>query len=103
MAKLGFLAGAGLGYVLGARAGRERYEQIRQMTRRAWHNPRVQRQAANAQAVVSEKASQAQDAVSEKASHAASYVQEAVKEQVHGMTGHGETAPGSTGTTPPRP
>ncbi|MFS3128462.1 YtxH domain-containing protein [Nocardioides sp. Bht2] len=103
MGKLGFLAGAGVGYVLGARAGRERYEQIKHLTQRAWHNPRVQRQAAHAQAVVAEKASQAQNVVSEKATHAASYVQEAVKEQVHGMAGHGETAPGSSGTTPPRP
>ncbi len=34
MAKLSFLAGFGAGYVLGARAGRERYEQIR----RAYHS-----------------------------------------------------------------
>ena len=30
VAKLSFLAGFGAGYVLGSRAGRERYEQIRQ-------------------------------------------------------------------------
>jgi hypothetical protein len=34
VAKLSFLAGFGAGYVLGARAGRDRYEQIR----RAWEN-----------------------------------------------------------------
>jgi hypothetical protein len=34
VAKLSFIAGFGAGYVLGARAGRERYEQIR----RAWHS-----------------------------------------------------------------
>ena len=35
VAKLSFLAGFGAGYVLGSRAGRERYEQIR----RAWAMP----------------------------------------------------------------
>jgi len=31
MGKLGFFAGFGAGYVLGSRAGRERYEQIRRL------------------------------------------------------------------------
>lgn len=107
MAKLGVLVGAGIGYVLGARAGRERYDQIKQLTRRVWRDPRVQKQASHAQAVVGDKASQAQEMVTEKATHAASYVQEAVKEQVHGMTGRGGSDNGSgsgtstgTGTTP---
>lgn len=42
MGKLGFILGAGVGYVLGARAGRERYEQIEQQARRVWRDPRVQ-------------------------------------------------------------
>ena len=50
MAKLSFLAGFGAGYVLGAKAGRGRYEQIR----RAWHHakddPRLQSMAGVAQA-----------------------------------------------------
>lgn len=40
--KVTFLAGAAVGYVLGARAGRERYEQIVQLARRGWEDPRVQ-------------------------------------------------------------
>lgn len=40
--KATFLAGAAVGYVLGARAGRERYEQIVALTRRTWEDPRVQ-------------------------------------------------------------
>ena len=42
MAKLSFLAGVGAGYVLGARAGRERYEQIRRAYDHAKDDPRMQ-------------------------------------------------------------
>ncbi|MET0929051.1 MAG: hypothetical protein ABWX74_06005, partial [Aeromicrobium sp.] len=40
--KLTLLIAAGAGYVLGSRAGRERYEQIKQQTTKAWNNPKVQ-------------------------------------------------------------
>jgi hypothetical protein len=50
MAKLSFLAGFGAGYVLGARAGRERYEQIRRGWENAKDDPRLQSLAGLAQA-----------------------------------------------------
>ena len=50
MAKLSFLAGFGAGYVLGARAGRERYEQIRRTWDNAKDDPRLQGLAGMAQA-----------------------------------------------------
>ena len=50
MAKLSFLAGFGAGYVLGARAGRERYEQIRRAWEHAKDDPRLQSLAGMAQA-----------------------------------------------------
>ena len=50
MAKLSFLAGFGAGYVLGARAGRERYEQIRRAWEHAKDDPRLQSIAGVAQA-----------------------------------------------------
>ena len=50
MAKLSFLAGFGAGYVLGARAGRERYEQIRRGWQNAKDDPRLQSLAGMAQA-----------------------------------------------------
>jgi hypothetical protein len=37
-----FVVGLGVGYVLGTRAGRERYEQIRQAAERVWNQPTVQ-------------------------------------------------------------
>jgi hypothetical protein len=41
--KTGFLIGVGAGYVLGAKAGRERYDQIVEATRAFLANPGVQR------------------------------------------------------------
>ena len=40
--KLTLLAGFGAGYVLGARAGRDRYDQIVGKARGVWEDPRVQ-------------------------------------------------------------
>lgn len=40
--KLLLLVGAAAGYILGARAGRERYDQIADQANKAWSNPKVQ-------------------------------------------------------------
>ena len=40
--KLLFVVGLGVGYVLGTRAGRERYEQIARAADRVWNQPAVQ-------------------------------------------------------------
>jgi hypothetical protein len=50
VAKLSFLAGLGAGYVLGAKAGRGRYEQIRRAYEHAKDDPRLQSLAGMAQA-----------------------------------------------------
>src|SRR3712207_2780093 len=50
VAKLSFLAGLGAGYVLGARAGRERYEQIKRAWEHAKDDPKLQSLAGMAQA-----------------------------------------------------
>jgi hypothetical protein len=50
VAKLSFLAGFGAGYVLGSKAGRERYEQIRRGWENAKDDPRLQSIAGVAQA-----------------------------------------------------
>ena len=66
MGKLKWLVGFGAGYVLGARAGRERYDQIAGKAQELWSDPRVQEKAGQAQQVVKEKAGQAQQVVKEK-------------------------------------
>lgn len=64
--KLTLLIGFGAGYVLGARSGRERYDQIAAKAQQLWNDPRVQEKAGQAQQVVQEKAGQAGQAVKEK-------------------------------------
>ncbi|MEW2168018.1 YtxH domain-containing protein [Streptomyces sp. NPDC007084] len=46
--KLTFVAGLALGYVLGTRAGRERYEQLRKSARQVSQNPAVRNTAETA-------------------------------------------------------
>jgi hypothetical protein len=43
MSKAMFILGLAVGFVLGARAGQERYEQIKQQATGVLNNPRVQR------------------------------------------------------------
>lgn len=45
--KILFVVGLGIGYVLGSRAGRERYEQIRKAAERVWNQPAVQQGVGN--------------------------------------------------------
>ena len=55
--KIGLVVGLGAGYVLGTRAGRERYEQIKKQWLKVWNADPVQNQVARAQAYVGAKAS----------------------------------------------
>jgi hypothetical protein len=48
--RMTFLAGLAVGFVLGARAGRERYEQIKRATRRVTDSPAAQQAAGAVQA-----------------------------------------------------
>lgn len=50
----GFLLGGAIGYVLGSRAGRERYEQLERTGRRLMDHPAVQGAAGVARAKVTE-------------------------------------------------
>ena len=59
------LVGAGVGYVLGSRAGRERYDQIKGQAQRFWQDPRVQDKAAHAQDLAREKAPKLQEKVTQ--------------------------------------
>ena len=54
--KLVLLVGVGIGYVLGARAGRERYEDIKVWARNLWNDPRVQHQVHEAEEFAKDKA-----------------------------------------------
>ncbi|HYO39926.1 MAG TPA: YtxH domain-containing protein [Nocardioidaceae bacterium] len=54
-AKIPLLVGGAVGYVLGTRAGRERYEQIKSQAQTLWNNPKVQEKAWAAQDFAKEK------------------------------------------------
>jgi len=63
MGKLSMLAGGAVGYVLGTRAGRGRYEQIKSQAQRVVNDPRVQRKASAATEAAKDKAAKAADKV----------------------------------------
>lgn len=65
--KIMLLVGFGVGYVLGSRAGRGRYEQIKRGWLSFWNSPGVQSQVQNAQEFVTEKAPDVVDFVSDTA------------------------------------
>lgn len=54
--KILFVVGLGVGYVLGTRAGREKYEQIKATASKFWNDPRVQKRVDDAQDFVKDKA-----------------------------------------------
>jgi hypothetical protein len=66
MRKLTFLAGVALGYVLGTRAGRERYEQLRKAARDLSQTPAVQSATRSAKQAAGSAAGKAADAVAGK-------------------------------------
>ena len=76
--KLTLLAVAGAGYVFGARAGRQRYEQIAAAASKVRRNPKVQAAASKAQDTVAQQAPVVASAVRDKAATAASTVQDKV-------------------------
>lgn len=64
--KLTFVIGLALGYVIGTRAGRERYEQLKKSARRVSQNPAVRNAAESAAQNGREVAGKAFHAVSDK-------------------------------------
>ena len=59
-----FLAGVAIGYVLGAKAGRDRYDQIMRAYHAALEHPAVQSVAGVARAKIGEKIGKARQSVS---------------------------------------
>ncbi len=63
--KLWFISGLAAGFVLGARAGREKYEEIVANARKVWENPTVQEAAGVAQAQATRLYSEGKDKISQ--------------------------------------
>jgi hypothetical protein len=62
--KILLVVGLGVGYVLGSRAGREKYDELVGKVQKFWNDPRVQTQVGNAQDFVKEKAPDVADFLS---------------------------------------
>ena len=80
MSKLTLGVAFAAGYVVGAKAGRDRYEQIRAGAQKVAENPRVQQVATTAKEKAGEVASSAAETVKEKASDAVGAAKEKAAE-----------------------
>ena len=75
--RLPLLIAAGVGYVLGTKAGRERYEQIRATFNKVKDDPRVQEKTQQAAHLAKEKAPVVKDKLTEAADAATTKVKSA--------------------------
>ena len=80
--KLLLIIGLAAGYVLGARAGRERYEDIKRAAGKLWNDPRVQHQVR-----------QAEDFAKDKAPEVVEFLSDGAKKVVSQVSGSGRKAP----------
>ena len=95
-----FFTGLAIGFVLGARAGRERYEQMRKAARKVADSPAVQQAAGALQAQAASYAKTAGGKVADRAGVARTKATEAIHEHVPGMRGkesNGQRADGGNG------
>jgi len=88
--RLGLFIGLGAGYVLGTRAGRERFEQIRRTWERVSGSPTVHRATERASEVAGQQARRALYTVQSGVEKAGG----AVKERLHGEAGPTEQVTG---------
>ena len=79
--KILFVFGLAMGYVLGTRAGRERYEQIKAGAEKVWMDPRVQEQVHTVEEFVKDKAPDLADKATSAAKKVATTVRNARGEQ----------------------
>ncbi len=92
--KILFVAGLGLGYLLGTRAGREKYDQLKATAQKVWNDPRVQKQV-----------DAVEDFVKDKAPDVAEFVSDNAKSLVNKVSGKVAPAPKkkpATGSTSSR-
>ena len=90
MGKLSFFVGAGLGYVLGSRAGRQQFEKIKSASQQVWDNPRVQTSVHKVEEKVTQVAKDQASAVTDK-------VSDTVKSRIGGSGNSGGGAHSSNG------
>ncbi len=77
--KILIVTGLAVGYVLGARAGRERYEEIKRAATKFWNDPRVKQQVETVEDFAKDKAPEVVDFISDNAKKVVSQVRSATK------------------------
>ncbi len=99
MRRIIFMAGLAVGFMLGARAGRERYEQLMRLARKAADSPAVQQAAAAAQAQATGLARSAKDKVAERVPRMADSARSRIGDKLPGSRGgsHSASAPSPDG------
>jgi hypothetical protein len=103
-----FIVGLAVGYVLGTRAGRERYEQLRTLARKTADNPAVQQAAGAVQGKAAGYAKTARGKLAEGAGAAKAKVGGKIQERVPGMrtrdaNGHASGGPDNYVPVPDSP
>ena len=107
-----FFAGLAVGFIVGARAGRERYEQMKKLARKAADSPAMQQAAGAAQAQAANLARSAKDKAMQRVPRLTEKAKSTMSGPVGGhipglrtrdANGHSEgdsytTAPGTPGT-----
>lgn len=99
--KITLLVGGAAGYVLGTRADRQRYEQIKSQAQSLWNNPKVQHKAAQAQDYAKDKAPLVKDKAAGAAAGAASAAKDAggaARDKVSGSDDQPTSYPTSAST-----
>ena len=91
--KISFLVGGALGYVLGARAGHQRYEQIKAKSQQLWQSEPVQNKVSEATDAVK----QAAPVVTEKVTEAAKHAGEAAKSKISSSDTDTSVSPSNSG------
>ena len=99
--KILFVAGLGLGYVFGTRAGREKYEELRTAALKVWNDPRVQKAADSVEDFVKDKAPEVADFVSDNAKKVVAQVsgKKPATKSGSGSSSSGGSSSGSSGSS----
>ena len=105
MKKLLLIGAAAAGYVLGTKAGRERYEQIKRQSSKMWNSEPVRHGVHEAEGVAKQAASAAGTKVADAASTAGSKVAAKVKSDSSSEPSESPTTAGAAtgGGVPPSP
>jgi hypothetical protein len=99
--KSGFLVGLGAGYVLGAKAGEERYQQIVDAARSLRENPGVQRLTGEVNQTVAVGKDRVTEAASRKAEQASDVAAAQASKAKDAVAGAGKKSEDKTSGSPP--